>query len=245
LFARGFSLVVAVLAPWMLAAATNERHPTVLTQLYRVSGRDSFRIGSRALRGDIAYAGRETLTITKDGGATRYVAKASYERIEGGEAREASATFVSTIFPNGRERDEETADPDFLTVLDQAFAVRLDAATLRDVRSLKEPAPFSFASSMTGATLRGTLFHVPDGRIAGHPVIGIGFDASGPIRGKIPEQAGIALKGTIRMSGRAYYTAETALLYGLDATLTIDGTLADESTHDPVHILYRRTIRAE
>ncbi len=99
------------------------------------------------------------------------------------------------------------SDPDFLTVLNQPFAVQLDAQTLRDVRKLREPSPFTFTSAMTGATLRGTLFHVTDGLIAGHPVVGIGFDASGPMRGGLPEHPEISLRGTIRMSGRAYYTS--------------------------------------
>jgi hypothetical protein len=98
---------------------------------------------------------------------------------------------------------------------------------------------------MTGATLRGTLFHVTDGLIAGHPVVGIGFDASGPMRGGLPEHPEISLKGTIRMSGRAYYTSSSALLLALDAKLQIAGTLADTSTSDPVKILYRRVIRAQ
>ncbi len=60
-----------------------------------------------------------------------------------------------------------------------------------------------------------------------------------------PEHPEISLRGTIRMSGRAYYTPASALLLALDAKLQIAGTLADKRTSDPVKILYRRIIRAQ
>ena len=47
------------------------------------------------------------------------------------------------------------------------------------------------------------------------------------------------------MSGIAYYSERTALLFSLDATLTISGNLADRAVSDPVTIVYRRSIRAE
>lgn len=229
-----------VIVALLLAAQVTESH-----QFYRVSGKDSFQIGARELRSDIAYAGKERLTIRKSADTLRYTAEVSYLKSDEGQVQENTATFVSVLTPAGQEHDEKNTDADFLTVLNQPFAVQLDAQTLQDVRRLKEPSPFSFASPMTGATLRGTLYHLTDGRIAGHPVVGIGFDASGPMRGGIPEHREISLRGTIHMSGRAYYTAASALLFGLDATLRIAGTLADGSTTDPVRILYRRTIRAE
>jgi hypothetical protein len=230
---------MAILA-LLLAAGSTERH-----QLYHVSGKDSYQIGSRELRSDTSYDGKEKLTIRKVEGVTRYSARASYVRTDQGQGRSAVATFESILLANGQEQDIASDDPDFLTVLNQPFAVQLDAQTLRDVRNLHEPSPFTFTSAMTGATLRGTLFHVTDGLIAGHPVVGIGFDASGPMRGGLPEHPEISLHGTIRMSGRAYYTSSSALLLGLDAKLQIAGTLADTSTSDPVKILYRRVIRAQ
>jgi len=224
----------------LLVAQATESHQT-----YRVTGKDSFQIGSRELRGEIAYEGKERLIIRKDARATHYTAEADYLKSDQGQVQENTATFVSVVTPSGQEHDAKNADPDFLTVLNQPFAVQLDTQTLRDVRRLKEPSPFSFTSPMTGATLHGTLYHLTDGLIAGRPVVGIGFDASGPMRGGIPEHSEISLSGTIRMSGRAYYTSASALLLGLDATLQIAGTLADKSTSDPVRILYRRKIRAE
>lgn len=230
---------IAILA-LLLAAGSTERH-----QLYHVTGKDSYQIGSRELRSDTSYEGNERLTVREADGVTHYSARASYIKTDQGRGRAAVASFQSVLLPNGQAHDMESDDPDFLTVLNQPFAVQLDAQTIRDVRRLREPSPFSFTSSMTGATLRGTLFHVTDGLIAGHPVVGVGFDASGPMRGGLPEHPEISLHGTIRMSGRAYYTPNTALLLALDAKLQISGTLADASTSDPVKILYRRVIRAE
>jgi hypothetical protein len=230
---------IAILAV-LLSAGSAERH-----QLYHVSGKDSYQIGSRELRSDTSYDGKEKLTIRKVDGVTRFSAHASYVKTDQGQGRSAVATFESVLLADGQEHDTAGDDPDFLTVLNQPFAVQLDAQTLHDVRKLREPSPFTFTSAMTGATLRGTLFHVTDGLIAGHPVVGIGFDASGPMRGGLPEHPEISLHGTIRMSGRAYYTPNSALLLALDAELQIAGTLADTSTSDRVKILYRRVIRAE
>jgi len=236
LLARSSMAILALL----LAAGPSESHQT-----YQVSGKDSYQIGARELRSDTLYEGKERLTIRKTAGGTRYSARAAYTKTDQGQDRSSVATFESIVLADGRERDTTSDDPDFLTVLNQPFAVQLDAQTLRDVRKLREPSPFAFTSAMTGATLRGTLFHITDGLIAGHPVVGIGFDASGPMRGGLPEHPEISLRGTIRMSGRAYYTRASALLLALDAKLQIAGTLADTSTSDQVKILYRRIIRAQ
>ena len=236
LVARSSMAILALL----LAATPTESHQT-----YTVTGKDSYQIGSRELRSDTSYEGTEKLTIRNAAGVTRYYARAAYIKTDQGQRRSSIASFESEMLPSGQERDVASNDPDFLTVLNQPFAVQLDVQTLRDVRKLREPSPFTFTSAMTGATLRGTLFHVTDGLIAGHPVVGIGFDASGPMRGGLPEHPEIALHGTIRMSGRAYYTRTSALLLALDAKLQIAGTLANTSTSDRVKILYRRVIRAE
>jgi hypothetical protein len=214
-------------------------------QTYHVWGRDSFQIGSRQLLSEATYDGSETLTIEPAGGGRRYSAKAIYDKKDDGAMQKATATFISVIDRDGRERDEIVSDPEFLTILNQPFAVQLDQQTLRDVRRLSAPAPFTFTASMSGAKLEGTLRHIPDGLVAGQRVVGIGFDASGPIKGGIPAHPEISLSGTMRMAGHAYYTAADALLMELDATLEIAGTLADESARDPVKIVYRRTIRAE
>jgi hypothetical protein len=239
--AHAYRSFVALLLPILLGTAGAERHV-----FYHVSGRDSFQIGSRDLRTETTYDGSETLTIAAAPGGRRYVAKAAYDRSEAtaGVTHE-TASFVSFVTKDGRERDERNADPEFLTVLNQPFAVQLDLETLRDVRALTAPSPFSFASSMAGTALRGTLRRAPDGLVAGSKVVGIAFDATGPIHGGVPGHPDIVLTGTMRMSGTAYYHSSDALLLELDATLQIAGNLADESTSDPVRIVYRRTIRAE
>lgn len=229
-----------LLVPVVLGAALVERHQT-----YRVSGRDTFQIADRDMRSDTTYDGIETLTIQRTGNKRRYSVKVTYDKADGGQTQPATATFVSLVTPDGRQHDESGNDPDFLTVLNQPFSAQLDQQTLEDVRSLSEPSPFSFQSSMAGTTLHGTLRRIPDGIVAGQRVVGIGFDAAGRIKGGIPEHPDIVLTGTIRMSGRAYYTVSDALLMELDATLEIGGTLTDESASDPVRIVYRRTIRAE
>ena len=212
---------------------------------YRVTGKDSFQIGAHDLRGEISYDGTQRLSVTRDGKSTRYVAKVSYTKTDQGATSRYTGSFASTILADGTERDDGDGDPDYLTILNQPFAVQLDIRTLREVAQLDQAAPFSFLSPMTGAQLKGTLRHAGDGLIAGERVIGVGFAAQGRMKGAIPEHPEIALDGTIRMSGTAYYTEKAALLLALDATLTITGNLADRATSDPVTIVYRRVIRAE
>ena len=69
----------------------------------------------------------------------RFEARARYTRTgPDGESR-AEARFVQVLLPNGTFEDRVDDDPDFLTILNQPFAVRLDAATLRDLRALARP----------------------------------------------------------------------------------------------------------
>ncbi|MBV8601414.1 MAG: hypothetical protein JO359_07605 [Candidatus Eremiobacteraeota bacterium] len=238
---RCLTSVLFLLAPIWLATPVFAEE-----QVYHVSGKDSFQIGSRDLRSDVVYDGDQTLTIAHKGKTTRYSAKVSYTRVDQGATEKMLGSFVSVVAPDGAERDEANGDPDFLTILNQPFAVQLDGQTLHDVTRLQQPAPFSFSSPMTRGQLHGTLRHLAEGLIiAGERVVGIGFEAHGPIKGSVPSHPEIALIGTIRMSGIAYYTERSALLQGLDATLTISGNLADRTASDPVTIVYKRSIRAQ
>ncbi|MBV8151795.1 MAG: hypothetical protein JO101_02890 [Candidatus Eremiobacteraeota bacterium] len=233
-FAGTLALVAAVLVSSEASA----------DQLYRVTGHDSFQIGARDLRSDIVYDGTQTLAILHRDKKTRYVAHVSYTKTDKGASAREEGTFSSVLLPSGEQRDEGNGDPDFLTILNQPFAVQLDVETLREVTRLQQGAPFAFASPMTGGKLQGTLRHIGDGTIAGERVVGIGFQAGGPMRGSIPEHPEIVLSGTMRMSGSAYYTERGALMLALEATLTINGILADKAGSDPVTIVYHRNIRA-
>lgn len=97
---------------------------------------------------------------------------------------------------------------------------------------------------MTGAPLHGTLRHVDDALLNGERVLGVAFDARGPLRGALPDHPDLTLSGRIRMSGTAYYTYGGALLLALNATLAIKGNVVDNNRRDPVEIVYKRFIRA-
>lgn len=213
-------------------------------QSYRVDGRDVFQIGGHEMRSEIAYAGTQSLRVLRDGRSRRYVARVEYERIDQGSKARARGWFESTVFPNGEQRDGTNHDPDYLTVLNQPFAVQLDAATMHDLARLRSTVPFDFPSPMTGAPLHGTLRRVGDATINGERVLGIAFEANGPLHGSLPDRPAIALSGTITMHGTAYYTYTNALLLALDATLSIGGNLEDSARHDPVAIVYKRSIKA-
>jgi hypothetical protein len=214
-------------------------------QAYTVDGRDVYKIGTGTARSMTLYHGTEQLTIRREGATTRYVARVDYEkRGDEGKARQ-SASYTSTLLPSGEQRDGPSHDPDYLTVLNQPFSVQLDAPTMHDLARVKRPVPFDFPSPMTGATLRGTLRRLPDGSVNGIRCMGIAFEASGPLHGALPDRPGLALAGGITMKGTAYYAYDGALLLALQATLAIDGTIADPaSTKSPVSIIYERSIRS-
>jgi hypothetical protein len=231
--AGSFALLVVV-ATTVVASAD---------QAYAVSGKDVFQLGGRDERTQTRYQGVQQLVITRTGNAVTYAARVEYEKRGEGGAQHETATYNSTMLPSGQMQDGQTDDPDYLTILDQPFAVQLDAPTLRDLAHVKRPVPFDFPSPITGAPLRGTLRRVPDAMVGGMRAMGIAFEAAGPLHGPLPDHPALALAGRIRMRGTAYYAYDTALLIALDATLEIDGNLDADTQRSPVSILYQRSLR--
>ncbi|MDQ2679650.1 MAG: hypothetical protein M3Y21_01315 [Candidatus Eremiobacteraeota bacterium] len=146
---------------------------------------------------------------------------------------------------NGELRDGSNSDPNYLSILNQPFSIELDSATLRDIARLRGNLPFALPSPITGGTLRGHLARANYGMVAGRRVIGVDFDADGPMRGPLPDHPEMTLRGKIRMTGVAYYDLRDALLLALNATLTITGNLQDRSTATPVKITYTRSFKAQ
>lgn len=213
-------------------------------QTYRVDGSDTYQIGGKDVRSEIAYSGTQRLSIRRTGKARRYIAHAEYLRDDQGTHARVTASFESTILPDGEQVDGANNDPDYLTILNQPFAVALDPATLHDLSHLTGAVPFDFPSPMTGAPLHGTLRRVGAGMLNGQSVLGVAFDASGPLDGTLPDHPNLALAGHIRMNGTAYYTDSSALLLALDATLRISGNVVDHARRDPVEIVYKRSLKA-
>jgi hypothetical protein len=230
------------LACWsvFLAAAARADVPA---QNYTMFGSDSFGIASHELQTQISYRGTQRLTVQHRGGETRFIAHASYVRREGGTATQTSGSFSATMLPDGEQRDDGGADPDYLTILNQPFSIQLDGPTLDDLRGLSGAVPFDFPSPMTGAPLHGSLRRLPDGTLGTRRVLGIAFTARGPLNGTLPDRPETALTGTITMNGTAYYAYADCLLLALDATLEIDGRVAGSGQSEPVTIVYKRTIR--
>jgi hypothetical protein len=213
-------------------------------QAYTVDGSDVFRIGGGDVASQVLYHGTEQLTIARDADGTHYTARVEYDKNgDAGKQREG-ATFSSTLLPSGEQRDGPANDPNYLTVLNQPFAVQLDPPTMRDLAHVKRPVPFDFPSPMTGAPLRGTLRRLPDAMIGTRRVMGIAFEAKGPLHGALPDRPSMALAGGITMKGTAYYAYDTSLLLALDATLAIDGTIDASAQRTPVSIVYARSIHS-
>ncbi|MBV8723824.1 MAG: hypothetical protein JO350_00670 [Candidatus Eremiobacteraeota bacterium] len=159
----------------------------------------------------------------------------------------AHAHFVQTFSSEGGFEDRLDEDPEFLTILNQPFAVRLDRSTLRDIRGLRSAVPFEATSPLGGAALlRGFLRPGTSGPIGGRPTTAVQFDASGLMTGTLPGHEDATIAGTLRMDGVAYYSADGGLLLGLTVTMTIDARLRQHrpTAQVPVRIVYRRSMRA-
>jgi hypothetical protein len=236
-----FSLRVAFIAAALIPTLTLCARAD---QLYGVAGEDTYRVGKALEATHITYRGVERLGIASDSEGRRYVADVNYTRLDDSGKASVHGRFVQELLRDGTFEDRGDDDPDFLTILNQPFAVQLDATTLRDLERLHGMVPFKAASPLGGSRLSGFLSSAPRGKIQGHPVVGVRFKADGPMTGTLPEHPDALLSGTMHMDGTAYYAESGALLLALDATLTIEGKLQSSGDSVPVRIVYHRAIRA-
>ncbi len=214
---------------------------------YEASGEDTYRIESAQTFSRVSYAGTERLSVARQGQAWRFEARAAYTRNGPDGRSHGEAVFVQMLQPNGTFEDRVDDDPDFLTILNQPFAVRLDDVTLRDLRGLHGRVPFAATSPLGAqAVLHGFLRPAPGGPISGRQTVAVRFEAQGGMTGPLPGYSETLVAGTMRMQGTAYYAADTAMLLALDVSLTLDARLAQgrPAVSVPVRIVYRRAIRA-
>lgn len=213
-------------------------------QPYDVHGQDIYRIGTSHTTSRVTYDGTESLTVEKHGKAARFEAQARYVRSDASGRRDATARFIQELEPGGTFEDRFDEDPDFLTILNQPFAIQLDPTTMHDLLHLHASVPFNATSPLGGdAVLRGYLRPGVGGAIAGRPAVAVRFQAEGPMSGGLPGGQA-TMVGRMRMDGIAYYALDDALLLALDATLTIRARLSESAQAVPVQITYRRYIRA-
>lgn len=234
-------MVTALLSIALTGGATPA---TAADELYAVQGNDSFVIGTQ-MASRTVFNGSEQLQIAKTPTNTRYAVEARYTRSNEAGSTESQAHFVQELAPGGSFTDRENDDPDSLTILNQPFAVQLDSTTLSQLSRLTGSLPFDASSPIGGGTLRGSLRRGDNGVVDGVPAIGVRFEATGEMRGSLPEHPEIAILGSVQMNGTAYYSARSALLVALVARLTITGTLRDQKDATPVRIVYERTLRAD
>lgn len=209
---------------------------------YRTSGDDLYRVGTAAPT-HIVYSGTQSLVVARSGSSVRFVAQADCTRDAPGSRTTETARFVQDLLSDGSFQDRVDDDPDFLTILNQPFAVRLDAATVRDLRELRAPVPFSAASPVGGGSLDGALRPGASGILDGRPVVGVQFQAEGAVHGPLPGQTAAMIEGHIHLDGTAYYDTRASMLLSLEARLTIDGALnGSHLAAVPVRIVYNRSI---
>jgi hypothetical protein len=214
-------------------------------QSYAVAGKDQFSIGAGDITSEVAYAGTQTLAITHHGKFTRMRARVVYKRSDGAASTDAVGDYVADLAPTGELVASADRDPDYLTVLNQPFAAELDRATLGDLKHLHGAVPFDFPSPFTGSSLHGYLQHIGSGGFGPRHVVGVRFEAEGPMKGALPDRPGLTLSGKIAMKGTAYYDTDSSLLLVLDTTVTITGNVSNRTGNDPVTIVYQRKISAD
>ena len=237
-----FSKVIAGLLAAALSAAAL---PALADQQYDVRGEDVYRVGSAGVVSRVEYSGQQRLTVERQGGHVRYDAQARYARSDADGSSHADARFVQELRADGSFVDDVDDDPDFLTILNQPFAVQLDGGTIRDLRTLHGQVPFSATSPLGGqSVLRGYLRPATGGSVDGRVAVAVRFEAEGPMSAPMPSHATGTMTGHMRMDGIAYYSVGDAVLLALDATLTIVAQLHDGRETVPVRIVYRRYIRA-
>jgi hypothetical protein len=232
-----FRTLACTIACWLALASAAQAD-----QWFSVDGRDSFHFGGDTASGEIVYSGTQRLTEVRTSGGERFTATVDYKRNANGTTDHLHGTFTSLIAPDGTQSDEDDEDPDYLTILNQPFAIALDPRTLHDLRALHGPVPFDFAAPMTGAPLHGQLRRLPDAKLDGASVLGIEFSAQGPLHGALPDRPTLSVTGTIHMNGTAYYRESSAHLLTLITTISIVGTLDSGEHNETVDIAYRRTI---
>ena len=219
--------------------------PADADQRYTVAGSDVYRVGDPQVQTTIAYRAVETLSISRDDGRLEFKAVARGTRNGPAGPTPINVSFEQEMSPQGELVDRGDHDPDYLTILNQPFAVQLDAATLDGLRRLHGRLPFKFPAPMTGGTLEGFLQRGFSGPVSSRPALGVDFDAAGPISGPLAGRPQMTISGSIRMRGTAYYAVSGApLMLALRETLTISGVLHTAGRPSPVTLVYRRAIKA-
>ncbi len=228
-----------------LAAALAFALPADADQRYIVSGSDLYRVGDPQTQTTIVYHAIEELSVSRAGGGLQFKASARGTRAGPSGSMPINVSFEQDMSPQGELIDRGDRDPDYLTILNQPFAVQLDAATLDGLRRLRGRLPFKFPAPMTGGTLEGFLQRGFVAPVSSRPALGVDFDAAGPISGPLPDRPQMTIAGSIRMRGTAYYALQGApLLLALRETLTISGVLRTAGRPSPVTLVYRRSIKA-
>jgi hypothetical protein len=220
--------------------------PLCADVLYATSGEDVYRIEPAGPSSRVSYDGTERLSVRRDGKTWIFEARARYTR-SGPDGKSGSdAQFIQALTPDGSFEDRVDEDPDFLTVLNQPFAVRLDAVTLADLRALRGRVPFSATSPLGAeAVLHGFLRPGTNGPVGGRSTVAVRFEAQGVMNGPLPGETNALVSGSMRMDGTAYYALDDAMLLALNVRLTLDARLAQSksSATVPVRIVYRRSLK--
>ena len=98
--------------------------PALADQQYTVSGVDAFTVGGQPAA-KISYSGAERLHVVQRPTGVRFEAEVHYTRSDDVPPASARGRFVQVLDSGGTFEDRIDDDPDFLTILNQPFAVWL------------------------------------------------------------------------------------------------------------------------
>jgi len=237
------NLTVALFAIALLGSTPTPASPPAIAPcvpgVERFRGYDAYTIDRRAVM-EVKYDGTQRLHIERSGNELRFENVIDYTKIVGTQSKAKVARVVRILTPDYREvRTPTNQDEDSLSLLDQPFAEMIDLKTLGALAALHSAIPFTATSPLGGAALHGTLRTLAAPSPAPMRGVSVAFQASGPMRGPLPELPTASIDGEISLVGTAFYNSHGALLR-LESHLRIAGTLSASGQVGPIKIVFVR-----
>ena len=234
---RTACLAAALAAIQLASPAVAYAAPTT----YVVSGSDAYRVGTSS--GHVAFWGRQKLeTFTRDG-ARFFRATVSYSRRDASGTHVKRASFLQETAPSfdGEFVDLVNRDPEYVSVLSQPLSIELRPEDVRELQSLRTRTNLEFPSNVDETNLLG---HVERLRLPSKKgVLAFSFFATGTTNGPLPRHHELIVKGSITMSGVAYYEIRSGRLLAIQDGIQLRGRLyAGGKSPAPVAISYIRKI---
>jgi len=205
---------------------------------YILTGSDAFRVGVRS--GRVVFSGHQRLVTYARDGSEYFRATVSYSRRDasGTQAKRASFLQQTATGFNGQFVDLVNRDPDYVSVLSQPLSIQLRPDDVRALQNLKSRADLEFPLGIGESNLLGHIqrlrLHAKKGLLA------FSFFATGMMNGPLARHHQLVVRGSVTMSGVAYYDIRNGRLLEIEDGIQLRGRLYDGGKVSPVTISYIR-----